>query len=237
MEPYIANAQTRRRQEILDKRLDDRLCAICVPEILNTLGGNDVPLAQSMTRAQLANIRQREPQLLSRKTEFLGRIILERCKQALREQQQRQKEASLMARDHFRASQPTETELLRRTMKSEIVSRFSQLNDALRREDRMQTGTLSPNQIRIMCRQFNLESATLDDAIAECYLDTSGGNSIQYGPLLEILMKRDYADLFDEGAPAAAQGTGTAQPIEMEVVECEMEAVESTLETQQQRSW
>jgi len=211
MEPYIANAQSRRRQDILDKRLDDRLCAICVPEILNVLGGNDMPLAQSMTRAQLNNIRLREPQLISRKTEFLARVILERCKQAMFEQQQRQKEASLMARDHFKASQPTETELLRRTMKSEIISRFSQLTEALRREDRMQTGTLSPNKIRMMCRQFNLESPTLDNAIAKCYLDTSGGNSIQYGPLIEILMKTDYGDLFNDQPGQGGGGSGEAQ--------------------------
>ena len=171
-----------------------------------------MPLAQSMTRAQLNNIRLREPQLISRKTEFLARVILERCKQAMFEQQQRQKEASLMARDHFKASQPTETELLRRTMKSEIISRFSQLTEALRREDRMQTGTLSPNKIRMMCRQFNLESPTLDNAIATCYLDTSGGNSIQYGPLIEILMKTDYGDLFnDQPGQGGGGGGGEAQ--------------------------
>jgi len=93
--------------------------------------------------AQVRNMRQHETHLLARSNDFVGKVILERCKVVLEEKQQREKESALMARDHFIAAQPTETELLRRSMKSEIISRFSKLTEALRREDRLQTGYVS----------------------------------------------------------------------------------------------
>jgi hypothetical protein len=49
----------------------------------------------------------------------------------------------------------------------------------------------------MLCRQFNLESPTLDNAIASCYFDSKGGGNIQYEPLIEMLLKEDYADLFN----------------------------------------
>ena len=202
MEPYIANAQNSRRQELLEKRLSERLNAICIPQLLPLIGGNDIPMAQSMVQAQLRNLRQTEPHLLSRATDFLSKVILERSKVVLQEHEDRSRQSTLLARDHLISTQPTETELLRRTMKSEIISRFSKLTNALRREDRMQTGTLSPNSIRMLCRQFNLESATLDNALAACYLDAKGGGNIQYGPLVEMLMNKDYPDLFREDLDA-----------------------------------
>ena len=195
MEPYISNANKSRRQALMDQRLEQRLFALCVPVLLPQLGGNEVTQAQSMIMTQLNHLRKNETSLLSRKTEFLAKVINERCTQILETQARRAKEVSLLAKDRLIASKPSEAEQLRRTLKSEISQRFSKLQQAFTLEDRLQTGKLSPNRIRMLCRQFNLESGTLDNVLAESYTTTEG--DIPYAPLVEKLIQVDYADLFN----------------------------------------
>ena len=206
MEPYFANSREARRQALLTERLEQRLFSLCIPHLLPLLGGNDIPQAQSMVTAHISKMKQQEPNLLSRSTEFLAQVVTERCKQLILAQQRREKEVSLLARDHLIASKPTEAELLRRSMKSEIVSRFSKLNAALVREDRSQTGTLPPHKIRMLCRQFNLESGTLDNALAACYLDSISGGAVEYEKLVAVLLQTDYSDLFGTNGSTAAAG-------------------------------
>ena len=216
MEPYILNAYQKRRQDLIDQRLNERLCAICIPKLLPLLGGNDVPQARSMVQAQLNRLRSQEIHLLSGKTSFIAQVITERCTQIINAQQRRTQEATLLARDHLFASKPSEAELLRRSMKSEIISRFSKLQQALLLEDRRQTGELSPNTIRLLCRQFNLESGTLDNALADCYSNSQrqSGAMLQYGPLVEKLIQTDYSDLFkddDSSTPTQDEWGGAYQ--------------------------
>ena len=209
MEPFYANAQQSRREALLRRRLEERVLATCVPRVLPDVGG-DVQRASQMLLAQIDALQRSEPSTLQRSTQFLCTVITERVQAQLKEEARRAEEAAAASREAMLRVQPSTSELLRRRMRAEIRGRFEGLRAALANDDRENTGALPPGRIRLLCRQYNLESGTLDNILASSYLETRGGGKIQYQDLVDRLMEQDYPELMEPDAPEVEDGSTTA---------------------------
>ena len=209
MEPFYATAQQSRREALLRRRLEERLPAVCVPRLLPDVGG-DMARTNALVLAQLDQLQRSEPNTLQRSTQFLCSVITERVRALLKEEARRAQEAADASRAAMLRVQPSGSELLRRRMRAETRGRFEGLRASLRKDDRDGTGALPPSRIRLLCRQFNLESGTLDDILASCYMDARGGGAIQYADLVDRLIAADYPELLEPDAPEAEDGSTTA---------------------------
>ena len=196
MEPYIANARVSRREALLRRRLEERVMACCIPQLLPDVGG-DMAQAQQLLTRQIDAIQTGEPGLLNRSTEFLCSVITDRCKILIRQEEERQRDEAAKRQENLLAVQPSESEILRRRMRDEILSRFERLKSSLKQEDRDESGALPASTIRLLCRRYNVESGTLDDILASCYLDNRGGGRIQYLDIVDRIIAQDYPELLE----------------------------------------
>ena len=133
MEPFYANAQQSRREALLRRRLEERLLAVCLPQLLPDVGG-DMARANTMVLSQLDKLQRSEPNTLQRSTGFICTVVTERVRALLKEEARRAKEEADSARATMLRVQPSSSELLRRRMRAEVRGRFEGLRASLRKE-------------------------------------------------------------------------------------------------------
>ena len=197
------------------QRLEERVKATCVPQLLPDVGG-DMAKANELVMTQFDMLAANEPATMNRSTQFICTVITERVRALLKERERRAEDEARAKERSLLNVRPTGSEMLRRHRRQEIRSRFQGLKASLAKDDRNSSGTLPPSRIRLLCRQYNLESGTLDDILASCYLDTSGSGAIQYADLVDRLMAQDYPELLqpdvgeggEDGSATAAGGYG-----------------------------